>query len=117
MILFHVSPTRYREAIQQEGLDPEKCREPRGRVWFYVDERRAKAHAGWPNGSDVWAVDSTSLSFFNIGTYWDTPWDDQACYVAKLVPPGILERLTSEVASWYAGGPRRERSNGHPART
>jgi hypothetical protein len=86
--LYHVSPAHYREAIEREGLDPEKCREPRGRVWFYVSERQAKAHAGWPRGSDVWAVDDSALD-----TRWDTPWDDAACYVTAVVPPELLVRL------------------------
>lgn len=91
MRLFHISPTHYRPAIAGEGLDPEKCREPRGRVWFYTDEAQAKAHAGWPNGSDVWLLDDDE--FIILHTRWDTPWDDKACYVTVVVPPDLLRRL------------------------
>jgi hypothetical protein len=47
MKLYHVSPQHYTDAILEEGLDPMKCREPRGRVWFYTNERQAKLHAGY----------------------------------------------------------------------
>lgn len=91
MRLFHISPQHYRPAIADEGLDPEKCREPRGRVWFYTDEAQAKAHAGWPSGSDVWLLDDDE--FIVLHTRWDTPWDDKACYVTVVVPPDLLRRL------------------------
>lgn len=91
MRLFHVSPTCHRRAIAAEGLDPAKCREPRGRVWFYADERRAKAHAGWPHHSDVWCLEDDE--FIVLHSCWTTPWDDEACYVTVVVPPELLTRL------------------------
>lgn len=95
MTVFHISPDHYRSAIASEGLDPDKCREPRGRVWFYTNEEQAKAHAGWPGGSDVWALDDDL--FIEREARWDTPWDDRACYVTVIVPPDLLRRLEPEL--------------------
>jgi hypothetical protein len=83
MKLYHVSPQHYTDAILEEGLDPMKCREPRGRVWFYTNERQAKLHAGYgsKHASNVWVVDEGDLLGIDIETHWDTPWDDKACYV------------------------------------
>lgn len=91
--LFHVSPAHYRQAIERDGLDPDKCREPRGHLWFYRSELRARLHAGHghPGASDVWIL--TDDAFIRDHTNWYTAWDADACAVDALVPPELLTRL------------------------
>lgn len=84
MKLYHVSPVVYRESIERDGLDPDRCREPRGLLWFYVDEARAKAHAGWPYGSDVWELDA-SEELLREHSNWRTAWDAEACTIDVVV--------------------------------